>query len=190
MAQAPVPLRSITHAALLSSDDYGVNRQRVVKHLATERRPVYACAMTFAERLAYAMDKRGISQARLAKLVGVSRAHVSNWLLQKRELPHGVHIVFALAKVLGVPVSWLVDGEPPNPTFEGELTAVDKCDTRARAVEIVAGEIMPAAIAIVQGEEGERSAYGWIVRMQEIERAIRSEMPAKTFLKKSPKPAK
>jgi transcriptional regulator with XRE-family HTH domain len=146
--------------------------------------------MTFGERLALAMDRRGMTQARLAKLVGISRAHVSNWLLGKRELPQGVHIVIALSKVLNVPLAWLVNGEPPEPSFEDELTKPEEHGTRARAVEIVHGEIAPAAIAIVTGEEGERTVYGWIVRMQSIERAIHQESGRETFSKKSQKPSK
>lgn len=68
----------------------------------------------FATRLRDCMTIRGISQASVARALGVSKNSVNNWV-QGRGLPNAVHTV-AIAELLGVTAENLVHGAGPTKT--------------------------------------------------------------------------
>ena len=80
--------------------------------------------MTLGERVRDRRKAAGLNQAELAALVGVSQAAVSDW--EKGKATPSIGGAGALAKALGVELSWLVYGdeepvaaEPAAPPAEG-----------------------------------------------------------------------
>lgn len=69
-------------------------------------------SVLFEARLREAMTKAGINQSELAKLAGVSKASISQYLSNKNEPKHQVIVKFA--EVLGVDEAWL-DGHSDEP---------------------------------------------------------------------------
>jgi len=75
--------------------------------------------MSFAERLKYAAEEKGVNQADLAGAVGTSRAAVSGWFRGTKQ-PTSANVA-ALADALGVGASWLQYGEGQAPSRDLEL---------------------------------------------------------------------
>jgi transcriptional regulator with XRE-family HTH domain len=63
----------------------------------------------FSERLRYAMERAGISQAQLARACGVKAPSVHSWLSGKSKFLRG-HNLLSAAKVLKVSQTWLATG--------------------------------------------------------------------------------
>lgn len=68
--------------------------------------------MTFFERLREVLDDRHMSQAELARELGVGEATVSEWFTRGR-VPQG-DVFLRLPHVLGVNGHWLLTGEGPR----------------------------------------------------------------------------
>lgn len=64
---------------------------------------------TLSERLKYALEKKGLKQADLARVAGVSTAAVNKWIKGNTKNLRGAHLV-AIASLLEVSASWLADG--------------------------------------------------------------------------------
>lgn len=62
------------------------------------------------KRIKAARKNVGVSQSRLAKLLGVSRSAVAQWESVEGTLPHLDNLV-QLSRVLGVDFAWLATGE-------------------------------------------------------------------------------
>lgn len=71
-----------------------------------------AAVAAFFNRLREAIDARGITQAELARRLGVSAATISEWLTRGR-VP-SVEAVLFLPSALGVSGHWLLSGEGPR----------------------------------------------------------------------------
>ena len=67
---------------------------------------------TFAERLVYAMDEKGISPADLAKAVKVTPSAVSQWRSGQTKNLRPDNL-FKVADILGVNARWLATGMGP-----------------------------------------------------------------------------
>lgn len=137
-------------------------------------------AQTFADRLALALHKRGLSQYRLAKSTGWSAAYVSQLMSGERPLPRMANKLVKLGEVLNVPLDWLVNGKAPQPVFDEPLTSPPVHDTRARAIAIVRGEIPDEIIARAELETAERTIYQWIQRMQALEALTQTDPASPT----------
>lgn len=64
---------------------------------------------TLSERLKYALNKKGLKQADLARAANVSTAAASKWINGDIKNLRGTHLV-VIAGLLDVPVGWLADG--------------------------------------------------------------------------------
>lgn len=66
----------------------------------------------FGERLRAVVKALGLTQVELAAAVGVTQSAVSNWMRGETtlDLAHAVET----AKYLGLPLEYLIDGEPPT----------------------------------------------------------------------------
>lgn len=67
---------------------------------------------TLAERLSLAMSQRGMSQAELARLCGVSQPSVHGWLSGKAKFLRGENLLSAAAALV-VSDEWLATGQGP-----------------------------------------------------------------------------
>jgi DNA-binding XRE family transcriptional regulator len=67
-----------------------------------------ATSMTLGQRILLARTKRGLSQAKLAKRLGVTRAAVSQW--EKDQYVPRLPVLHALAEALGRDVEWFTEG--------------------------------------------------------------------------------
>ena len=65
---------------------------------------------TFSQRLTYAMDQAGFTQASLGNAVGMSQPSV--WKLTSGKT-RNTRKLFEISKVLGVRTEWLSDGTGP-----------------------------------------------------------------------------
>ncbi len=63
---------------------------------------------TFAERLRYARDLRGLSQQELARACGLSQSAISSYESSNRKSPHKLLV---LAQALKVNIYWLSRGQ-------------------------------------------------------------------------------
>lgn len=82
--------------------------------------------MGYLDHLAHLRKKRGLSQAKLAELVGVEQPTIQRWETGKRE--PDLAALDSLAKALGVPISQLLDGSAlqaigPSLFIKGEVAA-------------------------------------------------------------------
>jgi transcriptional regulator with XRE-family HTH domain len=67
------------------------------------------------------MENAGLSKAQLARDIGVSNAHVANWL--SGQLPRAEHLL-TISRRFQVTIEWLICGEgpaPPRPVENGHL---------------------------------------------------------------------
>lgn len=81
-------------------------------------------AATFGDRVALAREARGMTQAQLARQLGLKAATVANWE-QDRSEPRANKLQM-LAALLSVSMIWLMTGVGQGPALasgEGELTA-------------------------------------------------------------------
>lgn len=92
-------------AVLASVPDPGPARRKAVELSA------------FFERLRHALDERGMSQADLARELGVGVATVSEWFTRGR-VPNG-DVMLRLPHALAVNGHWLLTGQGPRET-EGD----------------------------------------------------------------------
>ncbi|TMR10972.1 helix-turn-helix domain-containing protein [Nonomuraea turkmeniaca] len=98
---------------------------------------------TFAERLAEAMDRQGLSARAVARAlkakgykgVGFSNAYISALIKGKSTNP-GIETVNALADLLGVQRGWLLGDDPAEPLTEEERRQEDHIRQRVEAVGI------------------------------------------------------
>jgi transcriptional regulator with XRE-family HTH domain len=65
--------------------------------------------MGFGDRLKFAREAKGLSGDALGKFVGVKRATISHWEVE-RYAP-GLHQLIALSKAVGVNMHWLATGD-------------------------------------------------------------------------------
>ena len=60
------------------------------------------------------MEKSGITKAQMARDLGVTNAHVANWIAG--QLPRAEQIL-TIAERFDVPIEWLIRGDGPPPTM-------------------------------------------------------------------------
>lgn len=78
--------------------------------------------MSFAQRLKYLMDERGLTNYQLAKNLDIHPTTVANWLGGKEPRKSTQH---QLAKYFGVSTDYLLgESDKKMPTVEGELSDV------------------------------------------------------------------
>lgn len=70
----------------------------------------------FSARLRAAIERRGLKQKALARAVGVSSNSLSRYLMGDRA--PGRPVILALARELGVSVTWLSEGVGPGPDLQ------------------------------------------------------------------------
>lgn len=81
---------------------------------------------TFAKRLKDTRKERKLSQAKLARLCGVSQSAIANYEAQTRSNPKDV---FRLADALGVSAHWLARGTLPKEPLLYVFVEQNKLDT-------------------------------------------------------------
>lgn len=64
------------------------------------------------ERIAHLRRNKGWSQAKLAKILGLSTSTVAMYEQGRREPP--ISVIIALANALGVTIDYLITGHPPQ----------------------------------------------------------------------------
>ena len=70
-----------------------------------------------------------LSGRELARLAGISESHP--WLIESGQRPHvASHLLAAMARVLGVSLDWLINGEGETPTPEDVQAAVEEARKR------------------------------------------------------------
>lgn len=67
---------------------------------------------TFAERIQFILDEEDISQAELARRIGVTRATVNEWLSTRSQSPRA-DALFRIEDRLGYSARWLATGREP-----------------------------------------------------------------------------
>jgi transcriptional regulator with XRE-family HTH domain len=70
--------------------------------------------MTLAERITTAREAKGISQVRLAKMLGIAPSNVSRWESGKYEPQR--ETLISIADATGCDLEWLATGREPPPT--------------------------------------------------------------------------
>ena len=98
---------------------------------------------TFGDRLAAARGRAGLSQAQLAKQLGVKHATVRNWEDDLSE-PRANKLQM-MAGLVGVSLSWLLtgDGEGPDGPPEDEVLSNDVQDVLVE-IRVLKGELSHA----------------------------------------------
>lgn len=93
-------------------------------------------AATFGDRLAYARDSVGMTQAQLARRVGVKLQTLKNWEEDRSE-PRANRVQM-LAGMLNVSIVWLMSGRGEAPQFEPDGASGEAADLAAeiRAVRL------------------------------------------------------
>lgn len=111
---------------------------------------------TLAERLAYAMQERGISQGALAKATGVAQPTI--WRLVKGEAKGSTRLV-DIARALSISVEWLANGT-------GSMQAEEKMTyPQPPNNEMGLGGVF--AVPIYDGENSQTSDYVYVPKSVE-----------------------
>ena len=115
---------------------------------------------TLSDRLRFALDRSGMSQAELAERIGVTKGSVSNWILGRvSSIKSGT--INKLADVLDVDARWLVTGagshdQPAEPEELAEVIDFKKALQRASEQQReMLGAIASAAYKSVMGDHDE-----------------------------------
>lgn len=82
----------------------------------------------FSKRLLVCMEKSGISKAQMARELGVSNAHVANWIAG--QLPRAEQIL-TIAERFGVTIEWLIRGNGSPPA----ISQSDNCSIKQAKAE-------------------------------------------------------
>lgn len=84
---------------------------------------LYDIEMTFGKRMKAARERMRMTQPIVAKEFGVKVQAVSNW---ERDVDSpGIDRLMPLARLLEVPVEWLLEGKGPPPPAKSEVVEVD-----------------------------------------------------------------
>jgi HTH-type transcriptional regulator, cell division transcriptional repressor len=90
---------------------------------------------TFGDRLAYAREAMGLSQAQVAHRMGVKLQSLRNWE-ENRSEPRANRLQM-LAGMLNVSMVWLMSGRGEAPSVEApESASVDSCLAEMRAIRV------------------------------------------------------
>jgi len=103
------------HGAHLRSRSRALNIRRQITTCKEKFPRMKKFFATFGARLEYALSVRGIDKFELARMVGANHRSTLNWL-KSESAPRGSY-PSRIAKVLGLKLSWLMDGvgDPPEP---------------------------------------------------------------------------
>lgn len=108
--------------------------------------------MTLRERIAYALKESGLSQAQLARAIGISPVSVNNWATGETKTLKGGSAIKAAA-VLGVSPLWLSEGIGPiapadqHPAGEHDKSALANSVVRDKHHHYAVGKIISNAQA-------------------------------------------
>ena len=113
---------------------------------------------SFAERLKKALDDRGLRSVDLARMTGIDKSLISNYLSGRFKAKQNK--LYLIAKALNVPETWLM-GYDEEDTQTDELTAIledARNDPDKRMMFSLAKNATPeqikAAIAVMQALKG------------------------------------
>lgn len=84
---------------------------------------LYDAGMTVGKRIKAARTRKGMAQPIIAKHFSVSVNAVSRWEQGKDKLD--IDRIMPLARLLEVPVEWLLEGKGPPPAAKSEIVEVD-----------------------------------------------------------------
>lgn len=89
---------------------------------------------TFGDRLSRARDYAGMTQAQLARRLGVKSSTIANWEADRSE-PRANRLQM-LSGLLNISIIWLMNGEGEGLPEETGATDIDAQDIRALLVEL------------------------------------------------------
>ena len=149
------------------------------------RRARLSLVSEWQERLAEAMDVRGLSGGNLARRTGFTAQYINSLRKKGRGARLPLETAERLAQALGVTVDWLVKGEGPReaqrlsdvyPVFAPE-SLPDPYPSRAEVVALLSGTVEPEVLAALRAAtlpaERDPGRDFWVNYAKDLVRVLR-----------------